>query len=105
MAEETDVALLPNFLNTYFDDVKERMERVTNSIETKDTQTLEDECHTIGSSSAMFGAMEFHQVSRTIENLCQDGKHDQAFAEVTNLIDAQQAAFKALQNFLTDHAN
>lgn len=100
LAEETDVAMIPTFLASFFTDVTERMERIANAEASQDMDVLELECHTIGSSSGTFGAMQLHTISRTIEELCRSGKVDEAFALTGELREAVINAFEALEKYL-----
>jgi len=105
LAEETNFSMLPSFLNTFFKDIEERMERVSQAEASKNSDILKAECHTMGSSSGMFGALQFQTISRDIEDLCEKGKTEQAFANISELKSAQIDAFKALKDFLKSHCS
>ncbi|MBL4613502.1 MAG: Hpt domain-containing protein, partial [Magnetovibrio sp.] len=104
LATETDEALIPKFLDSFFSDVAERMERIADAEMLGDADTLELECHTIGSSSATFGAMQLHTIARAIESHCKTGNVKHAFTMTDDLREAVDHAFVALKKYLENQA-
>lgn len=104
LAAETDAALIPTFLESFFSDVTERMERIADAEMMKDAGSLELECHTIGSSSATFGAMQLHTIARAIEAHCKMGNTAHAFTMTDDLREAVDHAFVALKKHLDNQA-
>jgi len=99
LVQETNASLIPKFLALFFKDIPERMERVEKAVVDKDWVVLQREAHTIGSSSATFGAIALHDHARVIEGLCIEKKYDEATSKVPHLHDLVEKTFTALQAY------
>lgn len=94
LAKDTAPEIVPELLTLYAEDAEQRMQVISTAVNNKDTQTLEYETHTLGSSAAAHGNSRLHADARKVEHLCMDGQHEQALAAAMAL---SSVAEKSLQ--------
>ncbi len=99
LGEDTDPSMIPTLVNSFLDDARSRVERINKAIETKDMDTLNFEAHTLGSSSATFGAMQLHKLARDVDAECGKGNNDRALEIGRAISDIAQKSFKAISDY------
>ena len=93
---DTDAEIVPEFIRFYIDDTKIRIELIKDAIANNNFKVLEFETHTISSSAAAHGNMKLHQLSKTIEDHCQQDQHIQALSCAVELINIADRSFELL---------
>jgi len=104
LADETDPIVVPELIESYLTDSKERLDRIVDALASSDLDTLEHETHTLGSSSATFGALRLHYLCRAIEAACQDGDTWRALEMAKTIPDIAETSWTTLSKYLRDVA-
>jgi len=68
LANDTDISLLPDLIETYLVSLKERVESIATALNKSDTDKVELEAHSLKSSSAAFGAMQMSALAAKLES-------------------------------------
>ncbi|QIA63626.1 Hpt domain-containing protein [Vibrio astriarenae] len=103
VVSDTGIEILPLLIDSYLDESKIRLGNIAQAVESKDGETLEFEVHTLGSTSLAIGVEALGRLSRQIEHLCLEGKHDEAFAlypQVSELAERSHSALQTLKQGL-----
>jgi signal transduction histidine kinase/CheY-like chemotaxis protein/HPt (histidine-containing phosphotransfer) domain-containing protein len=101
LIKDTSVELLPKMLNIYLDEARDRVKVIQTSLQNKNMASLENEAHSLKSSSGTFGAYSLQQLSLQIELACKDGNFDQAVELAKSVQDifnlTETAIFKIIE--------
>ncbi|MDN2480887.1 Hpt domain-containing protein [Vibrio astriarenae] len=103
VVSDTGIEILPLLIDSYLEESTTRLGNMAQAVEKGDAQTLEFEVHTLGSTSLAIGVEALGRLSRQIEHLCLEGKHDEAFAlypQVTELAEQSRSALQTLKQGL-----
>ena len=73
LGADEDPSFLQDLLNDYFEDATSLMQDIERAVSTGDAKLLKQAAHTLKSSSAMFGGLQFAQVCQEAENLGGSG--------------------------------
>ncbi|WP_135078853.1 PAS domain S-box protein [Terasakiella sp. SH-1] len=104
LAEDTDPEMVPELIDIYLQDARERLERVRIAIAEGDFDMLELETHTLGSSAANYGLIPLHQLARRAEAACVGKKENQALQLSEELISVAEESWAMLAGFRLDEA-
>ncbi len=85
LVRDTSADIVPELLQGYIDDARERLRQISSAVEQADAEKLEFEVHTLGSSAAAHGNMALHQLAREIEGLCRERHVDLALEKTDAL--------------------
>jgi PAS domain S-box-containing protein len=86
LVRDTSADLVPELLQGYIEDAKERLQQIEQALEEEDTQRLEAEAHTLGSSAGAHGNKALHRLARQIETLCRTDKCREAMEKTPELV-------------------
>ncbi|MDR9827892.1 Hpt domain-containing protein [Vibrio sp. FNV 38] len=103
VVRDTGIEILPLLIDSYLEESDVRLANITTAVQSGDAQTLEFEVHTLGSTSLAIGIEALGRLSRKIEHLCLEGKHDQAFElydQLPNLAEQSREALQTLKQGL-----
>lgn len=104
LAEDIDPEMVPDLVSSFLQDARGRIERIAEAIGEDDFETVEMESHTLGSSSATFGAMRLHKLMRNIEHACQQGDNKKVCLLVSEMEPAAEGGFSALEQYVGERA-
>ncbi|AZL86477.1 hybrid sensor histidine kinase/response regulator [Aliivibrio salmonicida] len=94
---DTDASVMPELIQFYIIESKERVNTIVKTITTKDLYALEFEAHTLGSSALTLGNVALSTISREIELHCIQQQFDEAIKKATQLSDIAMQSFIALE--------
>lgn len=99
LGEDTDPEMVPDLIEIYLTDARERLERVRQAIADKDFDVLELETHTLGSSAATYGLMPLHKLARRTEAACLEGANEDALQLAEEMLALAPKAWALLEAF------
>ena len=102
LANETDFSMMPELIDLFLEDAARRVMVIAKATKHHDLDTLEMECHTLGSSAAAYGASEMHSIAQEVEMLCQRVLNDAALETAARMPVAAEAVFTALRQYKQD---
>ncbi|RYU47756.1 Hpt domain-containing protein [Aliivibrio finisterrensis] len=88
---------MPELIQFYIIESKERVGIISKAEKEKDFQTLEFETHTLGSSALTLGNIALSAISREIELHCMQQQFDEALEKSALLPDIASKSFSALE--------
>lgn len=94
---DTDASVLPELIEFYLQESKERVANLMDAANSKDQEALEFESHTLGSSSVTLGNLRLSKHARKIELLCVQNKMEEALECAAALPDVAELSFAALR--------
>ncbi|WP_422836535.1 Hpt domain-containing protein [Aliivibrio finisterrensis] len=94
---DTDASVMPELIQFYIIESKERVGIISKAEKEKDFQTLEFETHTLGSSALTLGNIALSAISREIELHCMQQQFDEALEKSALLPDIASKSFSALE--------
>lgn len=94
---DTDASVLPELIEFYLQESKERVANLMDAANSKDQEALEFESHTLGSSSVTLGNLRLSKHARKIEMLCVQNKMEEALECAGALPDVAELSFAALR--------
>jgi signal transduction histidine kinase/CheY-like chemotaxis protein/HPt (histidine-containing phosphotransfer) domain-containing protein len=94
---DTDASVMPELIQFYIIESKERVNTIVKTITTKDLYALEFEAHTLGSSALTLGNVALSTISREIELHCIQQQFDEAIKKATQLSDIAMQSFIVLE--------
>ena len=97
LARDTAPEIVPELLVLYIDDARARLKQIQKAVAEADTQTLEFEAHTLGSSAAAHGNLKLHALARQIEYQCRNADQQQALAKAASLPEVARESFRLLK--------
>ncbi|WP_239643985.1 PAS domain S-box protein [Grimontia indica] len=97
LAKDTSAELVPELIEFYIKDARQRVEKIAQSADENDHYTLEFEAHTLGSSAAAHGNKQLCAFCRDIEKHCLEQSFDLAFASAQAISDIAEKSFEALE--------
>lgn len=97
MIEDTSAEVIPLLIDHYLEESHQRLEKIYHAIDREDSETVEFETHTLGSSSLALGNRTLSNFARKIEHLCMDGQEKQAFKLKTELQALAEQSLTALE--------
>ena len=100
LAEDTYIELVPELVTTFLCDARGRVGKITAALANKDYDAVEHESHTLGSSSATFGAMRLHYMMREIEFACQQARYNELTRISVGMNEIAQNSFKSLEAYI-----
>ena len=102
LAEDTDIKIVPDLVSSFSKDVRQRIERIWTAMDKLDLETLELESHTLGSSSATFGAMQLHVLMRSMETACREKNTNDLEKLATRINEIMKDSLEALEEYVSD---
>jgi PAS domain S-box-containing protein len=105
LIHDTSEEIVPELLQFYIAESEKLLEKILLARDDNDANSLEFNCHTLGSSSGAHAAMPLHYLARKIEHYCRDGSPDQAFALIDELESLAKQSFKALDELAKNMSN
>ena len=99
LAQDLDAERLPELINVFLRDTRKRMPRLARAINEKDNKLLLREVHSLASSSAVYGLMRIHQLSRATEKAGKEGEFSKAREEAKLLLLEMPDALDQLEAF------
>lgn len=100
LVNDTNADIVPELLKGYIVDSLKRLVTLQDAVTDKDIKQLEFETHTLASSAAAHGNSVLCVKSRRVENLCQEGRSDDAFDEAEHLFKLAKASLDELEQRL-----
>lgn len=101
LAEDTDKAMLPEFFAMLQEDVKRRLNAMSEAIKISDFKALEVEAHTLASPVGSFGAKRFGAALKEIMQACKQEKFIEAAALTRILPALAEESLHAIQIHLS----
>jgi len=99
LGEDTDPDMVPELIDIFLVDAKERITRMEQAIEDKDMDVLELESHTLGSSAASYGLMPFHRLARRVEAACLEKNESKTLELSSELVVLAGQSFIVLKAY------
>jgi histidine phosphotransfer protein HptB len=91
---------IPELVATYLEEIPELLKTLKQGLEDGNAQTFTRAAHSIKSSSASMGALDFAAQARELEMIGKSGDLSQAGAHVDRLVAAYPEVEHALRNLL-----
>ncbi len=73
LALETSTVLMPEIITGFITECQGRVDKIMAADPISDLLVIEDEAHTIKSSSVLFGCLRLHQRAKLLEDVCKVG--------------------------------
>ncbi len=86
LVRDTSADIVPELLIGYIEDTRERILKIREALKDTDTELLEREVHTLGSSAGAHANTRLLKAARKVEALCRDGAVNQAILLTPDLI-------------------
>lgn len=96
LIRDTNAEIVPELITLYIEDSQCRIAVITEAITKRDLNCLEFETHTLGSSAIAHGNARLYSLARSIEQLCQQNAHQQAFEQAQQIAEVAEESFKQL---------
>ncbi|MFT6348513.1 MAG: PAS domain S-box-containing protein [Psychromonas sp.] len=96
LVRDTNAEIVPELITLYIEDSQRRVAVISEAITKGDFNCLEFETHTIGSSAIAHGNARLHLLARSIEQLCQQNEHTQAFEQAQQIAEVAKESFRQL---------
>ena len=100
LADDTDLAVLPDLIRSFLKDAGMRRQKIIAAAKRRDLGALEHETHTLGSSAFTFGAHRVHGLARKVEAACRRQDAARALRLAETLPEAITASAEALDDYL-----
>lgn len=100
LGEDTEIALLPELIETYVNNARERIVTISRATTKNDVEAIEHEAHALKSSSATFGAVRVSKLAMDLELAVVNGNVEK-FTVLASAIEHEgKAAISALDEFV-----
>ncbi|MFT6926237.1 MAG: PAS domain S-box-containing protein [Psychromonas sp.] len=96
LVRDTNAEIVPELITLYIEDSQRRIAVITEAITKRDLNCLEFETHTLGSSAIAHGNARLYSLARSIEQLCQQNAHQQAFEQAQLIAEVAEESFRRL---------
>ncbi|KAA8667108.1 Hpt domain-containing protein [Vibrio gigantis] len=96
MIIDTSVEVIPILIDHYVQESQRRIAVIKQSAINQDTEALEFELHTLGSTALALGNRPLSDLSRKLERLCIESQCDAAFSQVDDLLALSNRSIQAL---------
>lgn len=74
LSADTSATMLPMMMQTFVDEIADRVQRITDGLDSLPMAVLEDEAHTLKSCAGTFGALRLQALAREVETACREGR-------------------------------
>lgn len=96
MIKDTSADVIPILIDHYIQESKTRIAAIKQASTAHDSEALEFEVHTLGSTAMALGNRPLSRLSRKIEKQCIEQEHELAFSQVDQLLDLIVLSIDAL---------
>ena len=96
MIRDTSPDIIPILIDHYVAESQTRLVTIQEAANNKDSQILEFEVHTLGSTALSLGNRPLGKLARALEQQCLEAHHEQAFLQVGELIELAERSINAL---------
>lgn len=96
MVKDTSADVIPILIDHYIQESKTRIAAIKQASTANDSEALEFEVHTLGSTAMALGNRPLSRLSRKIEKQCMGQEHELAFSQVDQLLDLIVLSIDAL---------
>ncbi|WP_062665631.1 PAS domain S-box protein [Grimontia celer] len=97
LARDTSADLVPELIEFYIKDARQRIETIATAASNADHYALEFEAHTLGSSAAAHGNKQLCRFCRNIEKNCIDQNFELALESAQAIAGVAEKSFEALE--------
>lgn len=105
LGEDTDPSLLPELIDTFVTNARERIAAIEKAAGTNDAPAIEHEAHALKSSAATFGAVQVHKLAIDLELAGSNADAEQIQLLASAIVHEGTAAIAALEKFVEDLAH
>ncbi len=99
LANDTDISLLPDLIETYLLSLNERVASIETAKVGRDLNQIELEAHSLKSSSASFGALQMRDLVEKLEKAASNGDGEQVEGLIKKLGEIHSATVSALESY------
>ncbi|WP_162929948.1 Hpt domain-containing protein [Vibrio sp. Evd11] len=96
MIKDTSADVIPILIDHYIQESKTRIAAIKQASTANDSEALEFQVHTFGSTAMALGNRPLSKLSRKIEKQCIEQEHKLAFSQVDQLLDLIVLSIDAL---------
>ena len=100
LGQDTEPTLVPELVELFINDARERISRITQALEVDDMAVVDHEVHALGSSSATYGLPGVHRIARHCEEAMRNGEHELCRELASALTAEAPLAFSALEAYV-----
>lgn len=93
---------IPKLLDTFIKDTGRRLELIKLATQEEDSEVLEQQAHTLGSSTATYGCIKCGKLAKLIEQKCRAGDTRAALDLVDEFEEAIEGCFSSLATYLAN---
>ena len=72
LSADTSADMLPMMMQTFVDEITDRVQRITDGLDSLPMAVLEDEAHTLKSCAGTFGALRLQALASEVETTCRE---------------------------------
>jgi len=105
LIRDTSASVLAEILEIYFRETQSRITQIQKAFKDKAWDIVEDQAHTLKSSSGSFGATHLYETSKTIEHLVHAGKHGEIDSAINGIDLLAENTIAQLKDFLAQHSH
>ena len=96
LVRDTSADIVPKLLLGYIEDTQKRLQQIKGAVSHSDSEKLELEVHTLGSSAGAHGNTALLELARHLEFLCRRGETEDAMQQVPQLIALAEESLRQL---------
>jgi PAS domain S-box-containing protein len=103
LAEDTDINLLPQLIDTFINTAKRQIESITLATSDMDFQKITAAAHSLKSSSATFGAFHLNELVKSIETASKENDHALLASTIPLMKAEALAVYEKLRKYAKDN--
>ncbi|WP_286298766.1 Hpt domain-containing protein [Vibrio apostichopi] len=96
MIKDTSADVIPILIDHYVQESQTRIAAIKQASTANDSEALEFEVHTLGSTALALGNRPLSTLSRKLEKQCLEQNHELAFSQIDELLDLAVRSIDAL---------